>query len=295
MADSLQPWNEADLPALLTLTQASEGHGHYRNRHGDVNLNGRSFGGQSLGQALMAASMSAPPDREATAMQFMFLQGSVPDQPIDFEVTPLQDGKRFTSRHVRGTQGSRSLFDAQVTFALPLDAPEHQVAIQALESNPDDVPPLPDASLPWESRLKRLGGYSLREKACIDFRVPDMESQVAPDTATLRLRYWLKARHPLPATQGMHAAAFAYMSDWWLNFSSLGSHVRDLDSDRRLYVASLNHCIWFHRPFAADDWLHFDSHSPCAVAGRGLSIGSVHDRHGVLVASVTQDCLMGYA
>ncbi|MDP9900961.1 acyl-CoA thioesterase [Variovorax ginsengisoli] len=293
MADSLQPWNEADLPALLTLEQT--GPRTYRNRHGDANLNGRSYGGQSLGQALMAASLSAPPDRRATAMQFMFLQGSMPDRAIDFEVTPLQDGKRFSSRHVRGTQGGRMLFDAQVSFALPLDAPEHQAQAHAQGARPEDLPALPDLPLPWESGLRRLGGYSLREKACIDFRVPDVQTQVAPEAATTRLRYWLKARYPLPATPGMHASAFAYLSDWWLNFSSLGAHVKGLEDDRRLYVASLNHCIWFHRPFAPDDWLYVDTHSPCAAEGRGLSIASVHDRSGTLVASATQECLMAYA
>lgn len=295
MVDRLQPWNEADLPALLTLTQAGDEQRHYRNCHGDANLHGRSFGGQSLGQALMAASLSAPADRQATAMQFMFLQGSVPDQPIDFEVTALQDGKRFTSRHVRGTQDGRLLFDAQVTFGLPLDAPEHQTSMQMLASNPDELPPLPDVPLPWERILHGPGGYPLRGKACIDFRVPDLEAQLALATPTPRLRYWIKARHLLPANHVMHAAALAYLSDWWLTLSSLGSRVRDLDSDRQLYVASLNHSIWFHRPFTADDWLHFDSYSPCAAAGRGLSIGSVHDRNGVLVASVTQECLMSYA
>ncbi|MEP6720293.1 MAG: acyl-CoA thioesterase domain-containing protein [Variovorax sp.] len=293
MPDSLQPWDETDLPALLTLVPTAPR--HYRNRHGDANLNGRSYGGQSLGQALMAASLSAPPDRRATAMQFMFLQGSMPDQPIDFEVTPLQDGKRFSSRHVRGTQGDRMLFDAQVSFAPPLDAPEHQTPAHMHGARPEDLPALPDLPLPWESGLSRLGGYSLREKACIDFRVPDVETQVAPEAATTRLRFWLKARYPLPTTPGMHASAFAYLSDWWLNFSSLGAHVKDLEDERRLYVASLNHCIWFHRPFAPDDWLYVDTHSPCAAQGRGLSIASVHDRRGNLVASATQECLMAYA
>ena len=243
----------------------------------------------------MAASLSVPPDRAASAMQFMFLQGSVPDQAIDFEVTALQDGKRFSSRHVRGRQGARIVFDAQVSFAVALEAPAHEAPTTSQERTPDDLPALSTTPWPWEDALRRLGGYSLREKACMDFRVPAIEAQVAPAAAAHRLRFWLKARHALPSTPGMHASSFAYLSDWWLNFSSLGGHVRELGTDQRLYISSLNHCIWFHRPFEADQWLHFDSTSPCAAQGRGLAVAHVHDLAGRLVASATQECLMAFA
>ena len=92
-------------------------------------------------------------------------------------------------------------------------------------------------------------------------------------------------------TAPSHAAAFAYLSDWWLNHAAIGGHVQALlDRDESLYVASLHHAIWFHRPLRADEWLHFDS--PSASDGRGLSIAPVHDRTGRVVASATQECLM---
>lgn len=293
MAGKLAAWDKDDLPALLNLTQT--GPTRYRNRHGDANLNGRSYGGQSLGQAMMAAALSVPPERAATALQFTFLQGSVPDEAIDFDVTPLQDGKRFSSRHVRGTQGGKMLFDVQASFALPLAAPEHETPTTAHDGAPDDMRTLSDMPPSCEAALHRLGGYSLYEKACLDFRVPDIDAQLASDAATTAMRFWLKVRHPLPGTPRMHASAFAYLSDWWLNFSSLKMHVRGLTNERRLYISSLNHCIWFHRPFAADQWLHFDVDSPCATQGRGLSVARIHDRAGRLVASATQECLMAYA
>ncbi|XAH21562.1 acyl-CoA thioesterase domain-containing protein [Xylophilus sp. GW821-FHT01B05] len=292
-APILQAWDKSDLPALLRLEAA--GPGRYRNRHGDANLNGRSYGGQGLGQALMAASLSVPSDRVASAMQFMFLQGSMPEEAIDFEVTALQDGKRFSSRHVRGRQGARIVFDAQVSFAVALEAPAHETATTALECTPDDLPALSTAPSPWEDALRRLGGYSLRENACMEFRVPAMDAQLAPEAARHQLRFWLKARQALPRTPGMHASAFAYMSDWWLNFSCFGGHMHEIGAERRLYISSLNHCIWFHRPFDADQWLHFDSASPCAARGRGLAVARVHDLGGRLVASATQECLMAFA
>lgn len=248
-----------------------------------------------MGQSMMAASLTVPADRPATMMQFLFLQGAVSDEPIDFEVIPLQDGKRFSSRQVRGTQrGGRRVCEAQVTFAGPSPSPEHSAAVDALVGSPEQVPPLPNAAREWEAGLRRLGGYSLREKPCMEFRVPDFERQISPDTAQARLRFWLKTRRVLPDEPRMHAAALAYLSDWWLNFSSLGLHVRELQGDKRLYVSSLNHCLWFHRPFSADRWLHVDSESPSAAAGRALSVARIHDESGALVASATQECLMAF-
>ncbi len=175
----LARWDETDLVAPLTLDAVAAG--HFRNRHGDANLNGRSYGGQSLGQAPIAAASTVAPDRVATMMQLLFLQGTVPDEPIDFAVATLQDGKRFSSRQVRGTQqGGRAVFDAQVSFAVASPAPEHAAPVTPLEATPEDLRPLPSAPWPWETDLRRLGGYSLREKPCMDCRVPEPLPVVQP-------------------------------------------------------------------------------------------------------------------
>lgn len=290
---TLAPWNERDIASLLTLDEVAPG--AYRNRHGDPNLNGRSYGGQLLGQAMMAACRTAPPGRTASMMQMLFLQGAIPDQPIAFTVTNVQDGKRFASRHVTATQAAsgRRILDAQVTFAVPLDAPAHQAASRA-HDDPRGLPTLTHMPAEWEEKLNLLGGYSLREKPGMDFRVPDMHKQVAPGAGNSTFRFWLKARDALPADPHMHAAAFAYLSDWWLNFSAMNAHTGALQPGRGIYTSSLNHCLWLHRPVKADAWMHFDCHSPAAADGRGLAIARIHDEAGVLVASATQECLMGY-
>src|SRR5580700_10861233 len=95
-------WDGVDIEALVSLEPI--GHLRYRSRYGDGNLNGRSYGGQVLGQAMMAASLSAPEDRRASAFQLLFLRGADPDRRIDFEVKILQEGKRFSSRHISGFQ-----------------------------------------------------------------------------------------------------------------------------------------------------------------------------------------------
>jgi acyl-CoA thioesterase-2 len=291
----LATWDEQDVQALLTL-EAGSAPGRWRSRWGDANLNGRSYGGQLLGQAMSAALMDVPDGRLPTMMQFLFMQGALPQEAIDFTVSPLQDGKRFSSRHVRGAQGSgRTVFDAQVTCALPLDAPEHAHPTGApAGEHPDDLPAFDDVDEVLRSDIMRLGGYSGDHKPSIEFRIPDARRQLAAATATERFRFWMRLRNKLPGDARLHAAAFAYMSDWWLNFSSLAMHLRDI-GERSLYISSLNHALWLHVPHRADEWVHVEAMSPRAGAGRGLSIGRYHDLQGRLVASATQECLMAYA
>lgn len=289
----LSGWDERDIGALLTLE--ATGPGCWRSRHGDANLNGRSYGGQLLGQAMMAALLDVPADRDATMMQFQFLQGAMPEEPVAFNVTALQDGKRFSSRNVRGTQGNgRTVLDAQVTCALPLDAPTHASPTAAPQGErPEDLPRFDEVNRASIGDLTRLGGYSQDRKPGIEFRIPNASHQLAEAHMNGSFRFWMRASQRLPDEPRMHAAAFAYLSDWWLNFSALGLHLRDLNG-RKLYISSLNHALWLHRPVRADQWLHVDCTSPCAQAGRGLSIGSVHDRQGHHLATMSQECLMAY-
>ncbi len=290
----LAPWNGTDIAALLRLQ--AQGPGHWRNTLGDPNKNGRAYGGQLLGQALMAGLLETPADRSPAMMQFLFLQGALHDEPVDLAVTTLQEGKRFSSRHVRGTQaGGRTVLDAQVTSAAELAAPSHELPSAAPPGErAEDLPAMADLPADVLHGIEALGGYSQDMKASVDFRVPDARRQILAADGQPRLRFWLRAAAPLPADARVHAAAFAYLSDWWTNFASLALHRAGL-GDRRLYIASLNHAIWLHRAPMADAWLHFDCESPGALRGRGLSVGRVHDAQGRLVASVTQECLLAYA
>ncbi|MEO8297924.1 MAG: acyl-CoA thioesterase domain-containing protein [Burkholderiales bacterium] len=282
----LPPWNDTDLPALLQLDTVAPL--RFRSRHGDPNNNGRSYGGQLLGQALMAASYSVPADRPASALQLVFLQGAIPDVPLEFEVTVLQEGRRFSSRGVRASQNGRFVLDAHVTFALDIPSPGH--------TSPSTAQELP-TSLPRMNELARDGpplraasSYTTSVRACIDCRIVGGAKTIS-ELDRPRLRYWMKALMQ-STDRRVHEAAFAYLSDWWTNYSVCGPHV---DPQRPTYGASLNHSIWFHRPFQVSDWLHVDSESGIALNGRGLALARVHDEHGVFLATVAQDTLMAYA
>jgi acyl-CoA thioesterase-2 len=282
------------LDALLAL--APDGPGRWCSRHGDPNMNGRTYGGQLLGLALRAALHDVPPDRAASMMQFLFLQGAMPDEAINLQVTPLQDGRRFSARHVRASQGSgRTVLDAQVTCARALDAPFHAVPSAApTDERPESLARTKDLDAELLGPLSCLGGYSGGANAFIDMRLPEPDRQLALASMGGRLRFWLRISKPLSPDPKLHVAAFGYLSDWWLNFAALGLHLRALGG-RRLYIASLNHAMWLHRPFRADEWLHVDSHSPNTALGRGFSRAIVHDAQGLAVASLTQECLVTYA
>lgn len=294
-ADALPAADPRDLEALLRLDPV--GPSTFRSRYGYANARGTVFGGQLLAQSLMAASMTVSAERDVTALQFMFLQSADPARAIDFEVTPLQDGKRFASRHVRGTQAATSgaaarlVLDAQVTFAVELPGPSHATPSRASDVDPDTLPRMADLPADAADAVWRTVGYPL-DSSTLDLRIGDPSEGLGLDSPAATLSFWLKTLDPLLDDRMLQAAAFAFLSDWWINFAAVGVHVRQLERDgERLHVASLNHAIWFHRPLRADRWLYFDVQSPSTARGRGLSIGTIYDIDGVLVASATQESL----
>jgi len=288
---SIPVWDGVGLADLLALDAIAPS--TFRTRCGDANAHGRAFGGQILGQALMAAARTAPEGRLCTAMQFMFLQGTLWDEALDLHVTALQDGKRFASRHVRGMQrGNRMVLDAQVSFAVPIESPAHGAAPRVALEDPESLAPVSELPPEWNDSVRRAVGYEIRVKPVLDFRFAHPPPALRLSLPEPRLRFWVRVRERLPDDPALHAAALAYLSDWWLNFPAIGGHQAEAEARGGLYVASLNHAIWLHQPMRADEWLHFDSVSPAAGSGRGLSIARVHDRQGWLVASATQECLM---
>lgn len=284
-----KPWDQLDLAAFVTFDEVAPC--EFRNRHGDPNLNGRAYGGQTIAHALMVAAITAPDERFASTLSVLFLTGSDPQRPVDFRVTTLQEGSRFSSRHVRGEQpGNGLVVDAYATFCVRADGPEHSIPPLDMPTPPEKLVSIERVPAHLVEQLGPLGPYARHIKPAFDFRVPDIDRQMSPETASATFRFWIKARAPLPPCKRTHAAVFAFLSDWWLNFSTVSAHVRAMT--KVSYIASLNHNIWFHRDFAVDDWMLFESESPCASGGRGLSIARVRNRDGLMLATVTQESVI---
>ena len=273
-------WDQENLADLFVLDQQSP-LSFVATTH-ESNLNGRVFGGQLLGQALAAAQQSNPTLYPAT-LHCLFLQGALTTQPLEYQVTPLQTGKRFTSVHVCGRQGERRVIDVQVTLQAPVSSFFH---MQTEEQLPD--PEQLQALDHYED-----GAWAKYAKPFVDLRLiePQRYLRACPDEPGIA--YWLKLRAPLPENRLSHAQALAYLSDYWVNSAAISYHVPINQARERLFISSLNHSVWFHQPLVADDWLLFVCESPSLQRGRGLSLARVYDRQRNLVASISQDCLVG--
>lgn len=295
MTDSSAPpspplWDGRDLLSLLPLQDL--GGDRYASRASDDNFNGRIYGGQLLGQALMAAAQTAPADRRAHVLQAMFLRGALPDQPLSFQVQRLLDGGRYSSRQVRVTQGEHTVLDAQVSFQVANDSPLHRRIDADPVPDPDSLSDM--VELMRASKRFPLSTVPLIEKHCVEMRPVAPESFLFVANPQPRQRFWLKLREPLGADAGgaMHDAAIAYLSDYFVTFCSYGLYT-PMVGMRDYYVASLNHGLWFHEAARGDDWLLFDCESPATGHGRGFAVVKIFDRQLRLVASATQQGTLG--
>jgi len=282
--------------SMLTLERTAAN--CFRSSSNEPNPSGRVYGGQSMGQALVAALNTVPVDRAPTSLQILFLSGPRPEEPIDYSVAPLQDGKRVSSRHVRAQQGGRDITGAFVAaHAVPTDnsvpedgyvpeSPRHQ-RTQRVVVTPEDAVLLEDLSPSLQAVLKLSGFRTLQTHPHIEVRFVDPR-QLEP-SVTGTIQYWVRIRHELPADARLHAAALAYLSDWWLSFAGVAAYLHEEDTG--FYMATLNHSLWFHAPARADAWLLVETDSPWANRARGLCRGHIFGSDGALVASVTQECL----
>lgn len=245
------------------------------------------FGGQVLGQALMAAAKTVEPERIAHSCHAYFLRAGDADAPVVYEVNRIRDGGSFTTRHILAIQHGRPIFDMSASFQLPEEGFEHQDPFPADIPDPETLKSQQELHADEENRLPGLF-MTLRP---VEIRpVPQRhDHDVKPQTASSQ--NWFRAVDPVPDDPRIHQVLLAYASDFELLITSLLPHGV---SPRRgeVFGASLDHALWIHRPFRIDEWLLYDIHSPNACNGRGLSWGKIYSRDGRLVASVAQEGLI---
>ncbi len=265
-------------------------HNLFRGRSPQVGWQ-RVFGGQVIGQALVAAARTVPDARRAHSLHCYFMLAGDPKVPIIYEVDRLRDGKSFTTRRVTALQHGAAIFALSASFQVQEDGLEHHMDM------PDNLP-LPD-ELPTETELKekflhllpeQVKKYWERERP-IEMRFVDLTRYISRQRLEPKQYIWIRATEKLPDDQAVHQAVLAYASDMTLLDSSLLAHGRSI-FDKDLQIASLDHALWFHRPVKADEWLLYAQDSPSASGARGFSRGSIFTKDGVLVASVAQEGLI---
>lgn len=249
----------------------------------------RVFGGQVIAQSLHAACMTVE-DRLPHSLHAYFLLPGDPDIPIVYDVDRLRDGRSFTTRRVLAIQKGEAIFAMSASFHVEEDGYDHQLPMP-------DVP-MPEALPDREEMLKTVLPHMpdavqayYQRKRPIEIRPVELERYRTGDKMEPKFNVWIRALDPLPDDPALHRSVLAYASDLMLLDSSLIAHGTTV-FDKRIQAASLDHAMWFHRPFRADDWLLYSQDSPSAGGARGFSRGLVFDRQGRLVASVAQEGLI---
>jgi acyl-CoA thioesterase-2 len=242
----------------------------------------RVFGGQVLAQALVAATRTAPPDRHCHSLHAYFLRAGDPAIPILYEVDRSRDGGSFSVRRVVAIQHGEQIFVLSSSFQKTETGFEHQAVM------PQVPPPESLADGLSEGDATLLKG--LWRSRPFEFR-PVLPRGLGDRPARAALDHiWFRASEPLEGPQTLHQAFLAFASDMSLLDTALLPHGKGIFSN--VQVASLDHAMWFHRPFRADDWLLYSQDSPAAFGARGFSRGSIFLRDGTLIASVAQEGLI---
>jgi acyl-CoA thioesterase II len=251
----------------------------------------RVFGGQVAGQALVAGGRTVDHHRRVHSLHAYFLHAGDPAVPLIYQVDVTRDTRTMSTRRVTAVQHGRAVFVLTASFMLPEQGVEHQ----------DPMPPAPDPdALPtFEQRWAPLAEkfpYRRRQPRPIDLRYADdpwpiaaMKGETTPRPPDSQV--WFRAAGTLPDDPLLHVCVLAYASDMTLLDSVLLPHGIDF-SDGTAFIASLDHAMWFHGEFRADEWLLYDQHSPWAGGARGLGTGRIYTHGGRLICSVVQEGLV---
>jgi acyl-CoA thioesterase II len=249
----------------------------------------RVFGGQVAGQALVAAGRTVPDDRPVHSLHAYFIRPGDPTVPLIYIVERVRDGRSFTTRRVTTVQHGKTIFTLSASFHVSESGFEHSDGMPVVPS-PDEIESTAD-------RMRRLYGPGVDDYMRanpIDIRyVGPMTGEAArdPSLASSRSVVWLKADGELPDDPLLHVCLMTYASDMTLLDTVLLAHGASW-SDGLARGASLDHAMWFHRPFRVDRWLLFVQDSPTASGARGLARGEVYTEDGDLVVSVVQEGLL---
>lgn len=251
---------------------------------------GRVFGGQVLAQALHAAYQTVPKDRFAHSLHGYFILGGNLDLPITYEVDIIRDGKSFTTRRVVAFQEGSAIFNMSASFQLVQSGVDHQFSM------PNYIPPEKLLSDLEQLEVQNTDpeAYNRFKKIkpeVIEFRPVEKLTLRDDVDAPAESNYWFRSKESTPFGLDLQHQLLAYISDYGLLRTATLPHKKELGQGPTFYT-SIDHAIWFHRPFSLEEWLLYAMDSPSASSSRGFSRGTIFDREGLLVASTAQEGLI---
>lgn len=256
--------------------------------HTPEQTRGRVFGGQVMAQSLVAASHSVDSDRFLHSMHCYFIRPGDSAQPLHITVDHHRDGRSFSVRHVEVTQHDEVILSLTCSFQTPADGLEHYEPMPEGIPHPDDLPPI-------SALVGMIDDPAAQELAYhrpFDIRYAYEPIFLRPGSEKInRNIVWMKTFTPVKVSPNVAAAGLAYVSDYTLLEPILRNHgVTWIDPGKS--IASLDHAMWFHRPFQLDEWLLFVQESPSAQSARGLGVGRIYTIDGELVATVAQEGML---
>lgn len=279
---------KSDLETLLDLLDLEQtGEDVFVGQH-PAQVGSRTFGGQLVSQALVAAGRTVGEGRPVHAINAHFIRGGDVKKPIEYRVDRHRDGRAFANRQVTALQDGAELFVMLAAFQDWGKGLEHAVDVPDVPF-PDTLPPIGDHLLGYEDRLQMF----VDALKPIDMRYANDPAWILKGTGEKlnHNRVWMKADGELPDDSLLHAAALAYSSDTTVLDSIITTHGLSWGFDR-IIAATVNHSIWFHRPFRYDEWALYATESPVAAGSRGLATGRFFSLEGQLLATVVQEGLI---
>ncbi|WP_197377636.1 acyl-CoA thioesterase II [Mycolicibacterium baixiangningiae] len=250
----------------------------------------RTFGGQMMAQAFVAASRTVDDRIAPSALSAHFIAGGDPSRDLEFRVSRLRDERRFANRRVDVCQGDDLLTTAMVSYMNGGRGLEHSIAAPEV-AGPDELPTIGELLRGYEDTVPHF----VNAMRPIEWRYTNDPAWVMRDKGE-RLdhnRVWLKADGEMPADPVLHAAALVYSSDTTVLDSIITTHGLSWGFDR-IFAVTMNHSVWFHRPVRFDEWVLYSTSSPVAAESRGLGTGHFFDRTGTLLATVVQEGIVKY-
>lgn len=250
----------------------------------------RVYGGQVIGQALVAASRTVPEDRHAHSLHGYFLRPGDTQIPILYIVDRIRDGRSFTTRRVVAVQHGNAIFNMSISFQVAESGFDHQLPMPEAPP-PESLKDERELRSEWARQLPDAAAESFDRDRSIEIRPVDPVDIFNPTKRPPEQMCWMKSRERLPDDLRLHQCVLAYLSDWSLLDTATLPHAVSF-TQTNMQIASLDHAMWFHRPFRADEWLLYVQDSPSANGARGLNRGLIYNEAGVLVASTTQEGLI---
>jgi acyl-CoA thioesterase-2 len=281
------------LKSLLSLLQLEQlEQGLFRGQSEHLGLP-QVYGGQVVGQALSAARYTVNSDRMVHSFHSYFLYPGDPQKPIIYDVENLRDGKSLSTRRVKAIQNGRPIFFLTASYHGEADGFEHQNSMPEIPgpenfASETELAKMVADHLPENIKQMFLGGKP------IEVRPVKVVNPLKPTKEEPKQYLWIKTNGEMPDDQLIHQYLLAYASDWGFLPTALHPHEVTLLTPK-LQVATIDHSMWFHRPFKMDDWLLYAIESPTASNTRGLVRGEIFDRQGNLVASAIQEGVMRFS